>query len=137
MTPQDYTLPPDLYAKAVAFAHAQYLVYFGATASTLLILFLILRLGVGVHLRDFAERRSRRLPLQTALFAPGLLLLVGLATLPWLVFAHRTSLRFGISVERLLAVDGRQLAPERVYRKIAPAGHEALQPEEAWVRKAG
>jgi glutamate synthase domain-containing protein 1/glutamate synthase domain-containing protein 3 len=44
---------------------------------------------------------------------------------------------FGISVERLLAVDGRQLAPERVYRKIAPAGHEALQPEEAWVRKAG
>lgn len=100
MTPQDYTLPPDLYAKAVAFAHAQYLVYFGATASTLLILFLILRLGVGVHLRDFAERRSRRLPLQTALFAPGLLLLVGLATLPWLVFAHRTSLRFGISVER-------------------------------------
>jgi Zn-dependent protease with chaperone function len=100
VTPQDYTLPPDLYAKAVAFAHAQYLVYFGATASTLLILFLILRLGVGVHLRDFAERRSRRLPLQTALFAPGLLLLVGLATLPWLVFAHRTSLRFGISVER-------------------------------------
>jgi glutamate synthase domain-containing protein 1/glutamate synthase domain-containing protein 3 len=43
---------------------------------------------------------------------------------------------FGIPVERLLTVDGERLTPERVYRKIQPAGHEALQPEEAWVRKA-
>jgi Zn-dependent protease with chaperone function len=100
VTPTDYTLPPDLYAKAVAFAHAQYLVYFGATASTLLIAFLILRLRIGPRLRDFAERRVRRFPLQTALFAPALLALVGLAALPWLIFAHGTSLRFGISVER-------------------------------------
>jgi Zn-dependent protease with chaperone function len=100
VTPTDYTLPPDLYAKAVAFAHAQYLVYFGATASTLLILFLMLRLGAGARLRDLAERHARWLPLQTALFAPPLLLLVGLASLPWLIFAHRTSLDFGISVER-------------------------------------
>jgi Zn-dependent protease with chaperone function len=100
VTPQNYTLPPDLYAKAVAFAHAQYLVYFGATASTLLILFLVLRLRIGSRLRDFAERRARRLPLQTALFVPPFLLLVALATLPWLVYAHGISLRFGISVER-------------------------------------
>lgn len=100
MTPHDYTLPPDLYAKAVAFAHAQYLVYFGATASTLLILLLILRLRIGPRLRNFAERHSHRLPLQTALFAPPLLLLLGLAALPWLVYAHGTGLRFGISVER-------------------------------------
>jgi glutamate synthase domain-containing protein 1/glutamate synthase domain-containing protein 3 len=44
---------------------------------------------------------------------------------------------FGIAVERLLTVDGEWRPPERVYRKIQPAGHEALQPEEAWVRKAG
>jgi hypothetical protein len=44
---------------------------------------------------------------------------------------------FGIPVERLLTVDGVGRAPERVYRKIQPAGHGALQPEEAWVRKAG
>jgi glutamate synthase domain-containing protein 3 len=43
---------------------------------------------------------------------------------------------FGIPVERLLTVDGQRRSPERVYRKIQPAGHEALQPEEAWVRKA-
>jgi hypothetical protein len=31
-------------------------------------------------------------------------------------------------------VDGSLPAPERVYRKIRPAGHKALMPEEAWVR---
>ncbi|HUK12351.1 MAG TPA: hypothetical protein VLW17_03535 [Thermoanaerobaculaceae bacterium] len=44
---------------------------------------------------------------------------------------------FGIPVERLLQVDGHRGIPRTIYRKIAPAGHEALQPEEAWVRKAG
>ncbi len=41
---------------------------------------------------------------------------------------------FGISLQRLLTVEGEIAAPEQVYRKIRPAGHEALQPEEAWVR---
>ena len=100
MTPNDYTLPPDVYAKAVAFAHAQYAVYFGVTASTLLVLYLILRLRLGSRLRDFAERHTRHLPLQTVLFVPPLLLLLALAELPWIVFAHNISLRFGISVER-------------------------------------
>jgi len=44
---------------------------------------------------------------------------------------------FGIPVSRLLEVDGAPRPPERVYRKIAPSGHEALAPEEAWVREAG
>jgi len=100
VTPNDYTLPPDVYAKAVAFAHAQYAVYFGVTASTLLVLYLILRLRLGPRLRDFAERHTRHLPLQTVLFVPPLLLLLALAELPWIVFAHNISLRFGISVER-------------------------------------
>jgi hypothetical protein len=41
---------------------------------------------------------------------------------------------FGIPVARLLQADGVSAPPERVYRAIVPAGHEALQPEEAWVR---
>ncbi len=40
---------------------------------------------------------------------------------------------FGIPVERLLQVDGAAMPIERVYRAIVPAGHHALQPEEAWV----
>ncbi|MFI5143612.1 MAG: glutamate synthase, partial [Thermoanaerobaculales bacterium] len=44
---------------------------------------------------------------------------------------------FGIPLTRLLEVDGQPREPRSVYRKIAPAGHAALQPEEAWVRKEG
>jgi glutamate synthase domain-containing protein 1/glutamate synthase domain-containing protein 3 len=43
---------------------------------------------------------------------------------------------FGIPLRRLLTVDGEERRPEAVYRKIAPTGHKALQPEEAWIHKA-
>jgi glutamate synthase domain-containing protein 1/glutamate synthase domain-containing protein 3 len=43
--------------------------------------------------------------------------------------------QFGISVARLLSVDGVTRLPAEVYRKIAPARHTALAPEEAWVRR--
>src|SRR6266568_4097878 len=42
---------------------------------------------------------------------------------------------FGIPLERLLTVNGTRQPPELVYRKILPAGHKALMPEEAWVRR--
>jgi glutamate synthase domain-containing protein 1/glutamate synthase domain-containing protein 3 len=42
---------------------------------------------------------------------------------------------FGIPLERLLTVDGTLQSPAQVYRKIRPAGHKALMPEEAWVRR--
>jgi glutamate synthase domain-containing protein 1/glutamate synthase domain-containing protein 3 len=42
---------------------------------------------------------------------------------------------FGIPLERLLTVDGTGQPPELVYRKILPADHKALMPEEAWVRR--
>ncbi len=42
---------------------------------------------------------------------------------------------FGIPVRRLFTVDGEELPPERVYRKVRPAAHHALTPEEAWVKR--
>ncbi len=42
---------------------------------------------------------------------------------------------FGIPLKRLLTVDGILQSPAQVYRKIRPAGHKALMPEEAWVRR--
>jgi hypothetical protein len=38
-------------------------------------------------------------------------------------------------LNRLLTVDGSLHAPAQVYRKIRPAGHKALMPEEAWVKR--
>ena len=40
---------------------------------------------------------------------------------------------FGIAVKELLTVNGQQLPPEQVYRKIHPRAMRALQAEEAWV----
>jgi glutamate synthase domain-containing protein 1/glutamate synthase domain-containing protein 3 len=42
---------------------------------------------------------------------------------------------FGISMARLLEVDGKPHAPEQVYRKVQPRALRALQAEEAWVHK--
>ena len=41
---------------------------------------------------------------------------------------------FGLSVERLLTVDGQRRAPHEVYRKVQPARVRELQAEEAWVQ---
>jgi glutamate synthase domain-containing protein 3 len=41
---------------------------------------------------------------------------------------------FDIRIDWLLNIDGQAARPEQVYRKIVPAGHAALSPEEAWVR---
>ena len=43
---------------------------------------------------------------------------------------------FGISVEKLLEVDGQPHRPSEVYRRIQPAATKALQAEEAWVAHA-
>jgi hypothetical protein len=42
---------------------------------------------------------------------------------------------FGLSIERLLRVEGEQREPEDVYRAIIPVKTKALQPEEAYVRQ--
>ncbi len=42
---------------------------------------------------------------------------------------------FDIPLARLLEVEGRVLSPEEVYRKIRPCATQALQAEEAWVKK--
>jgi glutamate synthase domain-containing protein 3 len=40
----------------------------------------------------------------------------------------------GITIDRLLEVDGVSMQPAQVYRAIVPIATEALQPEAAWVR---
>ena len=63
--------------------------------------------------------------------------LVGLGASDWELIRpclERNEQVFGIPLERLLTVDGARSEPGRVYRKICPAEHHALSPEEAWVR---
>jgi len=49
-------------------------------------------------------------------------------------YLERNERLFDIPVDWLLRIEGQGAPPEQVYRKIVPAGHAALSPEEAWVR---
>ncbi len=52
-------------------------------------------------------------------------------------YLERNERWFGISVDRLLTVDGGRRSPSDVYRAIRPERTAALSPEEAWVRPEG
>ena len=49
-------------------------------------------------------------------------------------FLQENERLFGIPLQRLLSLDGQPLAAREAYRKIRPARHRALLPEEAWVK---
>jgi hypothetical protein len=86
--------------------------------------------GGAIYLRDPLKRVGSD-QLNGGEFAP-------LTTLDWTLigpYLGKNESIFGVSLERLLTVNGTRLAPSRVYRKILPAGHKALMPEEAWVRR--
>jgi glutamate synthase domain-containing protein 1/glutamate synthase domain-containing protein 3 len=66
--------------------------------------------------------------------------LTGLTDDDWsliLPYLERNERWFGISVDRLLTVDGGRRSPSDVYRAIRPERTAALSPEEAWVRPEG
>ncbi len=88
--------------------------------------------GGAVYLRD-PRARVTEAQLNGGVFAP-------LGEADWRLirpYLEANAAHFGISVDRLLTVDGQRLLPERVYRKVQPAEHKALQAEEAWVTRGG
>jgi len=94
-----YTLPPDKLAKAIHLYHARTLAHFGDTAWLILALWLLVRLGVGARIRDWAARRSERKWVQGFLVAPVWLLILEVLGLPVSAMIHRVYLEYGISVE--------------------------------------
>ncbi len=63
-----------------------------------------------------------------------------LADADWMLiepYLERNEGHFGITVDRLLTVDGGRRSPSQVYRVIRPDRLSALSPEEAWVRPEG
>jgi STE24 endopeptidase len=94
-----YALPPDKLAKAIHLYHARTLAHFGDTAWMILALWLLVRSGVGAHIRDWAARRSARKWVQGFLVAPAWLLILSVLGLPVSAVMHRIYLEYGISVE--------------------------------------
>ncbi len=96
---QAYTLPPELYAKAVRFARAQTQLYFLDVAWSIVVLLLVLAWRLGPRYRDWAEHATSRRFLQAAIYVPPLLLTLALLGLPTDVYGHWLNRRYGLSVQ--------------------------------------
>jgi STE24 endopeptidase len=97
--PPVYTLPPLKLAQA----HALYLwrtaLDFLSPLWSILVLLAILNFGWAARLRDWAVSLTPRKWLQGLGFAPVLLLLISVLSLPPEVVGHHVSLRYGLSVQ--------------------------------------
>ena len=94
-----YHLSPDKYQKAIAYSRAGYRLYFLSVFWNLAVLLFLLRSGFFGKLRDFAESRTSRRPLQAALFVPPLFALLALLHLPLRMYWHHLSLYYQQSIE--------------------------------------
>jgi Zn-dependent protease with chaperone function len=97
--PKAYTLPPDKEARAIAYAHSRHELYFLDFLYTTVGLILLIQLGVGPRLRDWAERISRRRFLQGVIFACVFFILLGLLGLPAAAGSHWLARYYGQSVQ--------------------------------------
>ena len=97
--PSSYTLSPERYEKAIAYARARYGLHFAGFAWSVLVLLAIIGWRLGPRFRDRAEAVSRRRFWQAAVFVPLLLTTQAILELPTGVYGHSLSLRYGQSVQ--------------------------------------
>ena len=93
-----YTLSPEKYARAVAYSHGAYWLYFVTIAYTLLILWAMVRWQVAPRLRVWADRTGRAW-VQFLLYTPTLLLIFGVLLLPTGVCAEWHERKYGFSLQ--------------------------------------
>lgn len=96
---EQYTLSRERYEKAVSYSRVGYTLYFVSYFLGALVLLLILRLGVAVKFRDWAESVSDRKSIQCLVFVPLLILTIDLFDLPLRIYWHSLSLRYEQSVQ--------------------------------------
>ena len=99
MVPPVYSLPPDKLARAIEFAHSAYALHFGSVAYAIVVLAAIIRLGVGVRFRDWAERISKYRFVQALVFVPLFLGTYEIAYLPMHAIGQHLELKFGQSIQ--------------------------------------
>ncbi|HEV2288207.1 MAG TPA: hypothetical protein VGR81_04565 [Candidatus Acidoferrales bacterium] len=95
---KSYTLPPDLYEKAVKYSRAQYVLYFVSFVWGVIVLLLVLVWQLAPKYRDWAGRVNNRF-VQALIFAPLLLLTIAVLGLPPDIFGHWLGRSYGISVQ--------------------------------------
>lgn len=95
-----YSLPPDKLAKAHALYVLDSTLYFATTFWGLLVLWMMLCFRVGPRLRSVAERVTHYRLLQAIIMMSLFVLVIELADLPWHIYEHHISLKYGFSVQR-------------------------------------
>lgn len=94
-----YSLPPDKYKQAVEYSRARYGLYFIDAIYGILVLLAVLRWRVAPGFRSWAEQTSLRRFVQVLMYAPFLLLTLGVMGLPTAVYGHWLSLKYQQSVQ--------------------------------------
>ena len=94
-----YTLSPDQLAKAKALYTVRTTLHFVETIYSIVLLLLILRFRLGPGFRDWAERATRFRFVQALIFVPLLTLLIDGLSLPFGLYSHSLSRRYGLSVQ--------------------------------------
>lgn len=94
-----FTLSPEKYEQAVAYARERYRLYFiGFVYGAAVLLFVLWR-RLTVKFRDWAERASARRFVQVLIYAPLLFLTLGVLGLPTDIYGHSLSLKYDQSVQ--------------------------------------
>ena len=95
-----YTLPPDKLEKAIQLSHWWTALHFGGVAWTVLILWLLVRCGIGERASMWAKALTQKKWLQGFLVGPMWLVALSLIELPAAAISHAVSLHYGLSVQR-------------------------------------
>ncbi|HTQ87685.1 MAG TPA: M48 family metalloprotease [Candidatus Solibacter sp.] len=94
-----FTLSPDKYQRAKDYSARKYFHYFAGALWGFVTLVLLLFLRVGPKFRDWAERISSKRFVQGLLYAPPVLFLTALLTLPTDAWDQQLARGFGLSVQ--------------------------------------
>ena len=94
-----FTLPPEKYKQAVDFARARYRLYPIEVVYGVLVLWAILHWRLAVRFRDWAEVRSSRRFVQALIYAPLLLVTLGVLALPGEIYRQWLELKYQQSVQ--------------------------------------
>jgi STE24 endopeptidase len=95
----EYRLEGPLLAKAEELYNIRTTRYLVGVAYPIVVLIVLLALRVGPRFRDWAERASRRRPLQALIFTPLLLLTLGVLMLPLDMQGQYIATKYGMSVQ--------------------------------------
>ena len=94
-----YTLSPEEYERAVTYSAAMYRLHFIRIAYSLLLLFMILRLGVSATFRNAAETLTRRRYAQAVIFVPLIFILYNAMRLPLDAYVQHLALKYDMSIQ--------------------------------------